>query len=189
MKCGEKSEGRNEPESVTSQNETAPSLRERRSFWYAERDVGDKWRAPVLGSAAPQLCTKHVWKKRKISIIVGFDSSNWKKEKKSEGWVVSLPQGCVYNLSVNPSPVEPVSEWQKDQEMGFAPFPSTDSGAFHLNAGKHLYPVTTSKGKAFTGVSHVESIWKQQSERAQGYANMGLALGAPGQGKIWEWMQ
>lgn len=62
----------------------------------------------VLGSAASQLCTKHVWKKRKISFIVGFDSSNWKKEKKSEGWVVSLPQGCVYDLSMNPSPVEPV---------------------------------------------------------------------------------
>lgn len=90
---------------------------------------------------------------------------------------LSLSQGCVYDLSVNPSPVEPVSEGQKDQEMGFAQSPSTDSSAFHLNAGKHLYPVRTSKEKAFTGVSHPEGIWKQQSERAPGLCKHGPCPG------------
>lgn len=46
MKRGEKWEGGNKPESVTSQNEIVASLREGSSFWDAERDVGDKWRAP-----------------------------------------------------------------------------------------------------------------------------------------------
>lgn len=45
--------------------------------------------------------------------------------------------------------MEPVSERQKYQEeLGFASSSSTD-GAFHLNAGKYLYPVLTGKEKAF----------------------------------------
>lgn len=177
-----------------SEGNCVASLREGSSFWDAGRDVGEEQRSSgmwgwqqqmnkcvtgcvsqVLGSAAPQICTKHVWKKRKISFIVGDLTHRIGRRKRSlRGWVVSsLPQGCVYDLSVNPSPVEPVSEWQKDQEKGFAPFPNTDSGAFHLNAGKHLYPVTTSKEKAFTDVSHTKGICKQQSARALGLCKHG----------------
>lgn len=73
--------------------------------------------------------------------------------------------------------------------MGFAPCPSTDSGAFHLNTGRHLYPVATSNKKAFIGVSHTEGCMKTTIRELWGYANMALALGAPEQGKTWEWLQ
>lgn len=83
---------------------------------------------------------------------------------------------------MNPSLVEPVSEQQKDQEMGFAPSSSTYGGAFHLNAGKCPYPVVTGNEKAFIGVP-------QYREHDEKCANMALALGAPEQGKTWEWLQ
>lgn len=91
---------------------------------------------------------------------------------------------------MNPGLVEPVSEQQKDQEMGFAPSPSTDGSAFHLNAGKCLYPVVSGNEKAFIGVpQYREHDEKYSKSEPWGYANMALALGAPEQGKTWEWLQ
>lgn len=52
--------------------------------------------------------------------------------------------------------------------MGFAPSPSTDSAAFHLNVGKHLYPVTTGNKKAFIDVSHIEGMMKNTVRKSTG---------------------
>lgn len=73
--------------------------------------------------------------------------------------------------------------------MCFAPFPSTHGGTFQLNSGKHLYPVMTGNKKVFRGVSHIEGMMKNSQKEPWSYTNTAIALGAPEQGKTWEWLQ
>lgn len=67
--------------------------------------------------------------------------------------------------------------------MGFAPCPSTDSGAFHLNTGRHLYPVAKGNKKAFIGVSHTEGLYENNSQRALGLCKHGPCTGCSRAGK------
>lgn len=132
--------------------------------------------------------------KKKISFTVGFDSSSpipllgRRKRSLRVGRFLLCLRAALMACQWTPA------QWNqflndKRSGNGFCSISSTDSGAFHLNEGKHHYPVTTSKEKAFTGVSYTEGIWKQQSERALGICKHGPCPGAPEQGKIWEWLQ
>lgn len=47
----------------------------------------------------------------------------------------------------------------------------------------------TGNKKVFRGVSHIEGMMKNRQKEPWSYTNTAIALGAPEQGKTWEWLQ